>query len=210
MKGQMFIIAGLIVIVAMVGLKSVLTLQPILENQRYLVAGLDSLEFSNIRSEMTRVLQISFNSSSTMTDNLNNFNSFLSGALSSKSVEFNSLLVEVFYPTLTANTDTIVNVTVYNSLKSNMQFLNLTFNGTSNTTALTDGNIWQTSFTINTAFSNNQTLTVFYNTSSTSQTEAITIPLTLGTSQYVAFFDIRYISNRGQQSDKFSTIIQLA
>lgn len=210
MKGQMFIIAGLIVIVAIVGLKSILSLQKILENQRHLVEGLDSLEFNNIRSEMTRVLAISFNSSANMAENLNNFNGFLRDTLASKGVEFDSLLVEVFYPTLSSNANTTVNVTVYNSLGTNMNQLSATFNGTSNTFVLFNGNILRTSFTINTSVSNNQTLTVAYNTSSTSQTESITVPLNIGTSYYVAFFDIRYISNRGQQSDKFVSTFQLA
>jgi len=206
----MFIIAALIIIVAIVGLKSGLSLQKILENQRHLVAGFDSLEFNNIRSEMIRVQQLSFNSTTNMTSNLNSFDSFLHDALASKTVEFDSLLVMVFYPPLKASTYTPVNFTVYNSLGTDLKFLNLTFNGTSLTTTLANQNNFTSNFTIYTAISMNQSLTVFYNTSSTSQTETITIPLTIGNAKYITFYDIRYINNRGQQSDKFTTTYTLA
>ena len=210
MKGQMFIIAALIMIVVIVGLKTNLSFQKILESQRHLAASFDSSEFNNVRSEMTRVLQISFNSPENMTNNLNNFNSFIRDVLSTKSVEFDSLVAEIYYPTLAASTDTPVSITVYNSLGVDMKFINLTFNGTSQTSSLANQNTLRAAFTINTAVSTNQTLTIFYNTSSTSQTETVTIPLTIGSSKYVTFYDIRYISNRGQQSDKFTNIITLS
>jgi hypothetical protein len=210
MKGQMFIIAALIVIITIIALKNSLSLANILENQRHLVAGLDALEFNNIRSEMARVLQISFNSPTNMTNNLNNFNSFVHDLLTTKSVEFNSLLVETYYSNLTANVNTAVNITVYNSLGTDMKLLNLTFNGTSQTFSLANQNSLYTGFIINTSVSTNQTLTIFYSTYSTSQTETVTIPLTIGSSKYVTFFDIRYISNRGQQSDKFTNVITLS
>jgi hypothetical protein len=210
MKGQMFIIAALVVIITMIGLKNSLSLASILENQRHLAAGLDNLEFSNIRNEMTKVLQISFNSSANMTNNLNNFNSFVRDVLTTKNVEFDSLLVETYYSNLTANANTTVNVTVYNSLGTAMQFLNISFNGTSQTFSLANQNTLYTGFIINTSVTTNQTLTFFYNTSSTSQTETVNIPLTLGRSKYITFFDIRYVSNQGQQSDKFVNTITLA
>jgi len=209
MKGQMFIIAGLIVIVAIVGLKSILSLQKIVENQRHLVSGFNGLEFNNVRNEMVRTLQISYNDSANMTNNLNDFDSFARDTLNTKSVDFNSLLVEVFYPTLQASTNTQVNVTVYNSLGTDLTSLNLSFNGTSNTFSLKNRYALRTVFTINTAVSNNQTLALNYTTSSTSQSENFAVPLNLGASYFIAFFDIRYISNEGQQSDKFTTTLQL-
>ena len=205
----MFIIAAIVVIAVLGGLKANLSLQKIVENQRHLVAGLDSLEFNNIRSEMIRVLQISFNSSSNMTENLNRFNSFVTDALATKNIEFHSLLVETYVPILVASQNTIVNITVYNSLGTDIKFLNLTLNGTSNTFTLQDKNSLRTSFTVNIDSTVNDTLTIFYNTSSTSQTETATIPFTIGSSKYVTFFDIRYISSRGQQSDKFVNTLTL-
>jgi hypothetical protein len=210
MKGQMFIIAALIVIITIIALKNSLSLANVLENQRHLVAGLDALEFNNIISEMARVLQISFNSPTNMTNNLNNFNSFVHDLLTTKSVEFDSLLVETYYSNLTANVNTAVNITVYNSLGTDMKLLNLTFNGTSQTFSLANQNSLYTGFIINTSVSTNQTLTIFYSTYSTSQTETVTIPLTIGSSKYVTFYDIRYITNRGQQSDKFTNVITLS
>lgn len=209
MKGQVFIIAALIIIVTIVGLKSSLSFQSILENQRHLVASLESLEFNNIRSEMTKTLQISFNSSTNMTNNLINFNSFVRDVLSSKSVEFDSLIVTSYIPTVVANANTPINVTVYNSLGTGISFINLTLNGTSNTYSVSDRNRITSSFTINTSVNVNQTLTLFYNTSSTSQTETVTLPMIIGSSKFVTFFDIRYISNRGQQSDKFTNTITM-
>jgi len=209
MKGQMFIVAALVMIITIVGLKDSLSLQKILENQRHLVSGFDSLEFQNIRSEMTRVVQNSFNSTSGMTDDLNNFNSFVKDSLQTKNIEFDSFLVELYYPVLQPSTNAVVNVTVLNSLGTEMKFLNITFNGTSGTFALSNGNILRTSFTINTAVSVNQTMNIFYNTSASSQTETVTVPLTLGSSKYVAFYDIRYINSGGQQSDKFTTVLTL-
>lgn len=210
MKGQMFIIAALIMIVVIIGLKANLSFQNILENERHLAAGFDSQEFSNIRNEMTRVLQLSFNSPLNMTNNLNNFNSFVHDVLSTKSVEFESLLVESFYLNLAAGTDTTLSVTVNNLLGTDMKSLNLTFNGTTQAFLLPNQNTLTATFTINTQASTNQTLTISYSTYSTSQTETVTIPLTIGSSKYVTFYDIRYISNGGQQSDKFTNAITLS
>lgn len=210
MKGQLFLIAGLIMIVVFTSLKTSLSVATLVENQRHLVAGLDSLEFSNIRSEMMRSMQISYNNTSNMTNNLINFNSFLISALSAKTVQFNSLIIAAYYTNLTANTNTVMNVTVDNSLGTDLQFLNLTFNGTSATSSLANLNTFNTSFTINIASSTNQSLTVFYNTTTTSQTETITIPLNISHGYYVTFFDLRYITNRGQQSDKFTYTSQLS
>jgi len=209
MKGQMFIIAALVMIVVMVSLRSNLSLANVLENQRHLVSSFDTLEFSNIRSEMVRTLYISYNSTANMTNNLNNFNSFVRDVMTAKSVEFDSLIVETYYTNLTANQNTTVTVNVLYSLGKDMQFLNLTFNGTSQTFSLANQNVLQTTFAVNTSVTINQTLTVFYNTTSTNQTETITIPLVIGGSKYVTFFDLRYISANGQQSDKFTNTISL-
>lgn len=205
----MFIIAALVMIVVLVSLRNNLSLASVLENQRHLVSSFDTLEFSNIRSEMVRTLYISYNSTSNMTNNLNNFNSFVRDVLTTKSVEFDSLIVETYYTNLTANQNTTVTVNVLNSLGKDMQFLNLTFNGTSQTFSLPNQNVLQTTFAVNTSVTINQTLTVFYNTTSTSQTETITIPLVIGGSKYVTFFDLRYINANGQQSDKFTNTISL-
>jgi hypothetical protein len=210
MKGQMFIIAALVVIMVIIGLKNSLSFASILETQRHLVAALDVLEFSNIRNEMVRVLQISFNSPTAMTSNLINFDSFIRDMQTEKNVEFDSLLVMTYYSNLTASVDTIVNVTVYNSLGTNMKSLNLTFNGNSQTFSLANQNTLYTGFTANIPASTNQTLTIVYNTSSTGQMETVTIPLTIGSSNYVTFYDIRYIGPLGQQSDKFTNIISLS
>jgi hypothetical protein len=209
MKGQMFIIAALVMIVVMVSLRSNLSLANVLENQRHLVSSFDTLEFSNIRSEMVRTLYISYNSTANMTNNLNNFNSFVRDVMTAKSVEFDSLIEKTYYTNLTANQNTTVTVNVLNSLGKDMQFLNLTFNGTSQTFSLANQNVLQTTFAVNTSVTINQTLTVFYNTTSTNQTETITIPLVIGGSKYVTFFDLRYISANGQQSDKFTNTISL-
>jgi len=210
MKGQMFVIAALIMIVAIIGLKTSLSLQGVVESQRHLTAGLDILEFNNIRSEMIRVLQNSFPFPTNMTNNLNNFDSFVQDVLSSKTVEFDSLLVENYYPTLGASTDTTLVVTVYNSLGADMIYLNLTLNGNTQTFSLTNRNALAASFTVNTPASMNETLTVLYVTSSATQTENITIPFTIGSSKYVTFFDIKYITGSAQQSDKFVNTINLS
>lgn len=210
MKGQLFIITGLIIIVILTGLKSSLSLSKVLEQQRTLVEGLDALSFSNARSEMIRTLQISYNSTTNMTNNLINFDGFLRDTLTGQGVEFDSLLIESYYPSLAANTNTNLNVVVYNSLGTQLQFLNLTYNGASATTSVGSQGTYQTTFTINTATSTNQSLLVFYNTSTASQSENITIPLNIGNSTYISFFDLRYISFRGQQSDKFTYIVRIS
>lgn len=152
MKGQMFIIAGIVIIIVIVGLKNSLSLANILENQRHLASQFDSVEFSNIRNEMIRSMQLGYNNTSNMTNNLNSFNSFVTASLSSKSVEFDSLLIETYYTNLNPNVNTTLDVIVNNNLGTNINFMNLTFNETTKTLYVANGNRAETLLPFNTSF----------------------------------------------------------
>ena len=55
----------------------------------------------------------------------------------------------------------------------------------------------------------NYSLKVFYNTSHENKTEEIIIPYETGKSKFTGFFDLRLISSRGENRDKFTETVTL-
>lgn len=204
MKGQMFLIIAIIVIVTIILLKNSLNITKILEAKKFLESGVDRLEFENIENELIKTIQISYNQSANMTNNVNDFLKFTRNVLQGRAIDFKGIFVETIHPSVSAGTDTPLNITVFNLLKENMNFLNLTLN-TNNLTFsnIGDSGMLSTNFTINTYTSQNYTLTVFYNTSTKNSTETVNIPITIGKSKFIAFFDLRMISLRSENRDKF-------
>jgi hypothetical protein len=125
-KGQMFLIVSIITIIALMLLKTSLSLVKIIETKRYLEAGLERLEFQNIKDEAIKTIQISYTQEN-MTKNLVDYLKFAKSVLSMKAIDLNSILVETVHPNVTPNTSTMLNVTVLNLLGREIQNLTLTF-----------------------------------------------------------------------------------
>lgn len=212
MKGQIYLIIAIVMIITLVLIKNALNLTTILENKRYLESGLERLEFQNLRREVMKAARLSYNQTQNITNNVNDFWKFARNSFAARVVELRGLTVQSQFPTVTASTDTDLNVTVLNALQTNLQQLNLSFSydgSSDNRTDIGDLTTVTTTFTFNTASDVNYTLTVFYKTSEENRTESITIPVEIGKSKYIGFYDIRFSSDRLDQKDRFTETFTL-
>lgn len=203
MKGQIFLILAVIIIVTVILLRTSLNVSSVLETKKYLESGFERLEFQNFRDEISKVIQISYNQTN-ITGNVNEFVRFAKNIFGSRAMDVNGIFVESVHPAVSAATDTRLNVTVYNFLGNSLKYLNLSLNGTERTySEITDNRVLETSFTINAPSSQNYTLWIFYNTSTTNSSESFTIPVEIGKRKFVGFFDVRLVSSRSENRDKF-------
>lgn len=212
-KGQIFIIIAIIMVVALVLIRTSLNLTKILENKRFLELGLERLEFQNIRNEMTKTLQVSYNQSN-ISDNVNSFMKFAKDSFASRTTTMSGIAVTAMFPNVTLSVGILVpiplNVTVLNYFDDDLTNLNLTFNNVKQAfTSVPKSSRVVTNFTFTTGNDVNYSLTMNYTSGSLNGTENITIPVEIGKTKFIGFFDIRISSTRLEQRDKFTEIVTL-
>jgi hypothetical protein len=210
-KGQMFMILAIIIILVMILTKSSLDITTLIEKKKHLEANLERLEFQNILSEWMKTVQISYTQpTENITNNVNNFIKFSRQCSNARAVNLNGILIEAVHGTVQSSIDTGINITVLNLLSSSISRLNVTFDDDQAFFSdVADGMTVYQNFTFNTAINQNYTLTVTYNTSVENVTRRITIPTEIGKSKYVAFIDLRMISNKIEQRDVITKVYTL-
>ena len=208
-KGQIFIIIAVIVITIIVVLKTSLNLTNVLENKRFLELGLERLEFQNLRSELTKVIQVSYNQTN-ISENVNNFMSFAKESFLSRATILTGIGLTAMFPNVTSGANTSLNITVMNYLDDDISSLNLTFNNTQqNFTNMARSSAFTTSFVFNTTANINYSLMMRYRVPNTNSTENITIPVEIGKTKFVGFFDVKISSIRSEHRDKFTETVVL-
>jgi hypothetical protein len=205
MKGQMFLILSIVIIVLIAMLKSGLNLNKIMQNQQYMESGLERIEFQNIKDEMEKSIQICYGQGN-MSGCLDDFFKFSKSSLKARAVDFSGYLVKSAYSYPETNSQ--LNVSVFNGFDTEMNTLNLTLNGSSQIfKSIQDVSSISTTFSVST--DSNYVLTVFYNTSYENKTDSVTIPVSSGKGKLITFFDLRMASNRVEYRDKFTETINL-
>ena len=208
-KGQIFIIIAVVVVVVLVLLKTSLNLTKVLESKRFLELGLERLEFQNARREMGKIFQVSYNQTN-ISDNVNSFLSFSKDSFASRATTMNAIGLIAMFPNVSSNIDTPLNVTFYNYFDEDVSVLNLTFNNTKQTfTSVPKSSRLITNFTFRTTADANFSLTMNYTMSSLNGTENVTIPVEIGKTKFIGFFDLRISSSRLEQRDKFTETVTL-
>ena len=208
-KGQVFIIIAVIIVVVMVLLRISLKLTDVIEEKKFLELGLERLEFQNLRNELFKAMQVSYNQTN-ISDNINNFISFSKEAFLSRAVILTAVALTASFPQVISNQGTRFNVTVMNYLDEDMASLNLTFNNSQqNFTSVGKSSALATNFTFTTQSNVNFSLIMNFTTASRNATENITIPVEIGKSKFIEFFDIKASSDRLEQRDKFTETIVL-
>lgn len=206
-KGQIFLILGIIIVTLLISLRVSLNLTKIMETKRYMEVGLERREFQNIKDEILKRIEISIQTGN-VTNKTDEFVSFVRDVMEAKTMDFNCLLVQTVHPVVSSGTDTRLNVTVLNYLGSTIQTLNLSFsydlNANQTFSSVADRGRADANFTFNTGSNTDYTLTVYYSIGSENKTESITAPVEIGKSKLTSFFDLRLISSRGEQRDKFN------
>jgi hypothetical protein len=210
MKGQIYLILAVIIIITLVLLKTNLNLSKVIENKRYLESRLDRLEFQNVRREMIKTIQLNYNQTQNITNNLINFMKFAKSSFSARTIELSGVLVLAQFPTVAAGVNTELNVTVFNSLGLPMQQLNISFDGSStNRTDIADMQTISTSFTFSTSSSINYTLSIYYQTAEENVTASVTVPVEIGKSKFIGYFDLRLETANLKQKDRFTETVTL-
>jgi len=210
MKGQFFLISGLIIIVVLLLIKSSMNLAQIIESKRYLEAGLERKEFSNIRNGLMNTIEFSYNKNET--GNVERYIVYLRQRLKSRTIDLNGIAVESIFKNVTSGSDTGLNVTVMNFLDQTIQSLNLTFSYDSSSeifSNVADNTSVKKDFTFSTTSAVNYTLTVNYTTSTETKQYNIQIPVEIGKSKFIGFFDLRMKSLRSDNQDEFSKVIDI-
>lgn len=209
MKGQMYLIMAIIIIVLLTLIKISLNLTDIIENKKAMEINLERQEFQNVRDEVVKI-PILTHRQNNITDNTESFIRFAHDALEARTIDLEGVFVISSYPKVSSNTDTKLNVTFFNFLDDDVEFLNLTFNTTVTTaTDVEELERLDRQFDFRISSPTNLTLTVFYNTSSINNTEEITITTEVGKSRFFGFYDLRYVSSKLEQRDKFVQVIDL-
>jgi len=211
MKGQFFLISGLIVIIVLLLIKSSLNLAEIIENKRSLEVSLERKEFSNIRDELMNTIELSYNRNETK--NVENYIVYVRQRLKFRAVDLDGIAIESSFTSVTSGSDTGLNVTVMNFLGETISSLNVTFSydGSSQTSSnVVDNTTVKKDFTFSTVSDVNYTLTVNYATSTESKQYSIQIPVEIGKSKFIGFFDLRAKSLRAETKDEFSKVVETA
>ena len=201
-KGQMFLIAAIFIIVILALIKTSFNIYQLLENKRYLESSLEKEEFQNFKEELIKTVEYSIYQKENITRNTEEFIKFAKNSFKSRTIDLNGLAVEAIYPKVYANTNTQLNVTVFNFLGEEIKELNLTFNSSSQTFSLPDSSSHSVQFLFNTPSDYNYTLFVSFLTSTKNKTEEILIPVEINESKFVGFFDLEILSPRGQLKEK--------
>lgn len=214
MKGQMFIIGSLIVVVILILLRTSINVGDVLEKKKFLEVGVEKLEFANLRSEIPKAAFNTINATQDTTNVTNSFIAFAEDKLSARTMRLDGLSINSAYGNLSASTNIPLNVTVFNFFDVDLTnvILNLSTNFAApvNFSNVEPRGVRSTQFTLNLASSQNLTMWVFYQTSTESVTQNITILAdTTRKTKFVGYFDLRMISDRGTIRDRFSETVNV-
>lgn len=212
-KGQMFLIGSIVVVVVMVLIRTAIDVSEILEKKKFLEAGIEKLEFENLRREVPKAAFNAVNFSRNMTNATNSFIAFAENKFERRIVDLDGVSISSAYGTLAASTNIPLNVTVYNffDVEVSRAVLNLSTNFNSPVTLsdIEPGKTKGAQFTLNLASNQNLTLWAFYETSTEKVVANITIPARIGKEKFVGYFDLRMSSERGDIRDRFFETVDI-
>jgi hypothetical protein len=206
MKGQFFLISGVVVVIVLFLIKSSLNLSQIIESKRNLEASMEKKEFLNVKNSLVKTVEYSYNKNET--EKIINYINYVRRRLEGKALEFKGILIGLSFRNATQGSENFLNFTVYNFLGENIQSLNLTFDGSSKNFSINDGSGVSDYF----VFSDvnvNYTLTLNYTTKTESKLYEIEIEVESGKNKFIGLFDLRMIGLNGENRDEFLKIIDV-
>lgn len=197
----MFIIFAIIIVSALVVLKTVIKIPAAIEEKRVLEGTLEDKLFTNIKNELQRALEFSTHEEENITKNVFDFANFTRDEVTEHRLVFKLLYVGI----LANRTTQKMNITLVNLL-NNQTTVNLTISNTSWATVLTNCNNvavadWGTcannslDFTEGTSY----TLNVTYGSNS----RDVGIKTKTNRNVYVGFFDITLESTEATHRNRF-------
>ncbi len=182
-KGQMFLIASVIIVVILIMLKTSISLPDIIQQKRELEGKFERELFVNIVNELPKVIEISYYQTNNITNNVFDFGNFTRKKMNERLLDLEFLFVSSITPKGIGSVT--MNVTLINLLNKPINATLILDGSTKNQDNMIDLSAWNTDFTVTQG--ENYTLTVSYNET---YEENITINTESGKSKYIGFFDI--------------------
>ena len=217
MKGQMFMIGSVIVVVFLILIRTSTDVSQILEKKKFLEAGVEKAEFDNIRSEIpksafnminnTRVVGSSFQ----VVNESIYFINFTEDKVESRNIQFDGVTVGAWY--LGLGSPVRVNFSFHNFFETNVStlILNITNMPPQSINDTRPGQTVDTSITQGgSPPGGNETLWIYYRTPTESVTYSMPIELEAGTTKYFGYFDLRTATDRGDIRDRFTETVEIS
>jgi len=180
-KGQMFLLAAIIIMTALIIIRGNVKLYGIVEQRKLLEARFESDIFNNIQNELTKALEFSTNEQENITTNVFDFANFTRDKMVEHSMDFKFLYVGC-----------LANATSHNMNVSLINMMDEPINATleldgdlKNKDNMVDGEKWDTIFTITPGTT--YELIVSYNNT---YNETVTIKTRNNNNVYVGYFDV--------------------
>ena len=190
----MFLLSSVVIVVILILLRFSINLPDVIQNKKEMEGKLDRETFENIKSELIKTIKISYQQSTNITNNVFDFSNFTRKKMDERLLDLRILYVG----SITPESGTEMNVTVFNLLKKPIN-ASLNLNGSmQNNDNMIDSDDWDTSFTI--VQGQNYILTITYNDTYENN---ITIETKSGKSKYISFFDILLNGLGTTYKDKF-------
>jgi len=208
MKGQIFIILTIIVVTILVLIKTSLNFEGLIRNKVELENSLEREIFSSLKKELNKVLISSYNETSALINNENDFLSFSRSVLKSRLLDLKCLAIYAFYEKINASEPTTLNLIFFNML-GKVQQLNFTFNfQTKNFSNLELYEKNSTSFQILITSDQELPLEISYEFQNEIFTYSFSIPFEVNRSKFITFFDLS-LEGKMFQNDKVIYTIDL-
>jgi hypothetical protein len=191
MKGQMFTLAAVIIVSALLILRTTIRAPEISEKRKALEATLETKIFDNLVNELQNAVKISAHDKENISKNVHDFGNFTRDKISGRALDF-----KFFFVGSLARVNGVLNTSVINLLGSSRN-VTLNLNGTIANSIVSDGGRWDTNFTISPG--DTYVLTVNFE----NYTENVSIKTKNNKDVYVGFFDVYLESEWSSHRNKF-------
>jgi hypothetical protein len=194
MKGQMFLLAAIIIVTALFIIRISIKTPNIIEETKALELTFEKNIFDNLQTEFKDVARYSSNYKLNITGNVFDFGNFTRD----KMVEHGLTSEFLFVGSLANTSNSIMNVSLVNLLRQTIN-ASLNLNGTVKTNTDIDGQKWDTYFSFTPG--STYVLTISYNNT---YSENVTIKTKVDKDVFVGFFDLTLESSDATYKNKFS------
>jgi len=206
MKGQVYLILAIVIILNFVLIKTSLNLTKILDAKKNLEISVERLEFSNIRDGTIKTAEISAGKGDADVNDVISFLNYTRNRVKARVLNLQGVVMQTTHPKVVADQNVTMNVTFYNMLGETVNSLSISLSSdltqNKSSSSIADNGIFRTTFNF-TGANANQTLEFIYSTSSLTKTETFNITSQVDKSKYNSFFDLRLIGENVEARDKF-------
>jgi hypothetical protein len=197
-KGQMFLLAALVIVTVLVILRYNIAYPAATEEIKTLEARFENKMFDNLINELNNSLSFSYDNTTNMTRNVFDFANFSKPKIGEHAMLFKTL----FVGSVANKTTNILNVSVVNILDTEIA-ANLTFDGQSDSSTVPNYGRWDTNFTITPGTT--YTLSLTYD----STVENITIKTKKNKDMYVGYFYVLIESENAVHQTRYQNDIKM-